>query len=60
MLKLEAIFSTVTNDNSKEKAEELFKFYNEFVLEELKNTHNKIINNRLNEELNDNKISVYE
>lgn len=60
MTKLETIFSSVGSDNVKEKAEELYKFYTDIVLEELKNSHSKIINFKLNEELNDVKMSVFD
>ena len=44
----------------KAKADELYKFYTDVVLEELKNAYKQIINMKLNEELNDFKISVFE
>ena len=58
--KLEAIFNSGSADDVKAKAEELYKFYTEVVLEELKSAYKQIINMKLNEELNDFKISVFE
>jgi hypothetical protein len=46
--------------DSKEKVDELFKFYQEIVSEELKNTYSSLVEDKLKEELFDLKISTYE
>ncbi|CDW83863.1 UNKNOWN [Stylonychia lemnae] len=59
LVKLDAIFLNTDFDN-KTKVEELNKFYLEVVHEQLKNEHKKNIQLKLEEEVNDLKISVYE
>lgn len=59
LIKLDSIFNDA-NIEPQVKVEQLYKFYQEVVVEELRSVHKKLSDLKMQEELNDYKSEVYD